>query len=121
MNLIIVGIAGIVGAVLRYQLGMWLPVPNGFPLGTLSINLAGCFILAWFFTLTLNRWKIPQGVRLGVGTGFIGSFTTFSTFSAESLQLVQNSQYLLAAIYVTASVCGGISMSYAGSRIAKVI
>lgn len=85
MNVVAVGIGGFLGAILRYKVGEWIDTENGFPLETLVVNLFGCLFLAWFFTITTKRWNINPKLKLGIGTGFIGAFTTFSTFSIETL------------------------------------
>ncbi|WP_408646084.1 fluoride efflux transporter FluC [Thermobacillus composti] len=57
-----------------------------FPLGTMIINLTGCLFLGWFFTITLFRWKWPLEIRLGIGMGLTGSFTTFRLFHWKLLK-----------------------------------
>ncbi|MBB6447816.1 CrcB protein [Bacillus benzoevorans] len=121
MNILFVGLGGFIGAILRYGTGQLLPVQNGFPLPTLMINLTGCFFLAWFYTATLHRWVLPPAIRLGVGTGLIGAFTTFSTFSVETLHLLHNGQILQAIIYVLASIIGGILLSACGLKSAQMM
>lgn len=66
MNVLAVGIGGFFGAILRYSIGKWIPTPSGFPLGTLTINLFGCLFLAWFFTITANRWNINSKLKLAL-------------------------------------------------------
>ncbi|WP_442599828.1 fluoride efflux transporter CrcB [Neobacillus sp. D3-1R] len=120
MNIIAVGIGGFVGAVLRYLVGKGIPAPNGFPLGTLVINLLGCLFLAWFFTITTKGWKINPNLKLAIGTGFTGAFTTFSTFSVETLNLIQNYQTVLAFLYVLLSILGGIALAILGAKLGAV-
>ncbi|HJV44651.1 MAG TPA: fluoride efflux transporter CrcB [Bacillota bacterium] len=120
MNSVAVGLGGLFGAIFRYQIGKWAPIPMGIPLGTLFINLLGCFFLAWFFTITTNRWSINPNLRLGIGTGFTGAFTTFSTFSVETLNLINNNQFLIAFLYVVLSVVGGIGFAIIGAKLASI-
>ena len=119
MNLLAVGIGGFFGAILRYLIGKVIPVPSGFPLGTLIINLLGCLFLSWFFTITLERRNINPNLKLAIGTGFTGAFTTFSTFSVETLNLIKNHQIILAFLYVVLSILGGIILALIGAKLAE--
>lgn len=113
---IIVGIAGILGALSRYYLGLSIHTfwNHSFPLATLLINLIGCFLLAWLTTYIARRNILPSEVVTGIGTGFIGSFTTFSTFSVETVQLINYSEWSTAFLYVSCSILGGLLMSGLG-------
>ncbi|WP_336635026.1 fluoride efflux transporter CrcB [Lysinibacillus fusiformis] len=110
-----VGIGGIVGAICRYGLSLAVPNSEGFPSTTLCINLLGCFCLAWLFTTFTKRTPVV----LGIGTGFCGAFTTYSTFSLETLLLVQQNEWLLAVLYVVISVVGGLVCTWLGIRLAR--
>ncbi|MEH7081215.1 fluoride efflux transporter CrcB [Neobacillus drentensis] len=118
MNIFAVGIGGFLGAIFRYTIGILISPTNRFPFGTLTINLFGCLFLAWFFTITLNRKNINQNLKLAIGTGFTGAFTTFSTFSVETLNLIKNDQMNLALLYVLLSVFGGIALALFGAKLA---
>ncbi|MFP7300584.1 fluoride efflux transporter CrcB [Neobacillus niacini] len=111
---------GFLGAITRYSIGEWIQNDNGFPLGTLSINLFGCFCLSWFLTF-LSTWKIirPE-LSLFIGTGFIGSFTTFSTLSIETILLFSNGHIIMAVFYVLTSIIFGLLFSYIGFRLARI-
>ncbi|PDY43650.1 fluoride efflux transporter CrcB [Bacillus wiedmannii] len=113
---IIVGIAGILGALSRYYLSLTIHTSwnHSFPLATLLINLAGCFLLAWLTTYIARLNILSSEVITGVGTGFIGSFTTFSTFSVETIQLINHSEWSIAFLYVSCSILGGLIMSGIG-------
>jgi len=117
MNILAVGIGGFFGSTLRYTIGEWIHSPNGFPLGTMIINLLGCLILAWFFTITSKKWQINPTIKVGIGTGFVGAFTTFSTFSVETLNLINHHQIGFAILYVLVSVFGGIGFAFAGAKL----
>lgn len=116
MNYVLIGAGGIIGSLLRYSLGVlthpWLS--NGFPLGTLLANLIGCFILGWFTTGILRLKLFHPHILAGLGTGLVGSFTTFSTFSVETVLLLQSGSIFMAFIYVILSLAGGLFMSWYG-------
>jgi len=118
LNVLAVGIGGFFGALLRYLMGEWIHTTNGFPLGTLFINLLGCFFLAWFFTVTTQKWNMNPSIKLAIGTGFTGAFTTFSTFSVETLQLINLHQFAFGFLYVLVSVFGGIGLALLGAKLA---
>lgn len=105
---------GFIGAILRYLLGEWIGTANGFPIGTLLINTVGCFVLVWLYTITLDKFPIHPHLRLGIGTGLIGAFTTFSTFSVETWDLVKGAFYGMAALYVILTLCLGILFAWLG-------
>ncbi|MDT2046289.1 MULTISPECIES: fluoride efflux transporter CrcB [Bacillaceae] len=119
MNYLLVGIGGIFGSLLRYYLGVFTHSwwAYTFPLGTLITNLIGCFILGWFTYRMIKMNAFPPAVLAGIGTGIVGSFTTFSTFSVETVTLIQNDTLLLAFLYVGLSLFGGLLMSWFGYQV----
>lgn len=119
MIYIYVGLAGAVGALARYCLGMMIDSigPSAFPVSTLLINLSGSFLLGWLTHMFLRTGKLsPQFVTI-VGTGMIGSFTTFSTFSVETIRLLDESRIGLALLYVFLSITLGLGSSWLGYRV----
>jgi fluoride exporter len=116
---VVVGLAGIVGALLRYYLGLFVgALWNGlFPLATWLANIIGCFALGWLTAYLPRLRTIPPYVVTGLGTGLVGSFTTFSTFSIETVQLLRTSHFGLALFYVFLSMCGGLLMAWFGFRL----
>lgn len=113
-------LGGFFGAITRYAIGEWIQTDNGFPLGTLLINLTGCFFLGWFFTFFTIKRNIKPEVTLLIGTGFIGSFTTFSTFSLETNLLFQNDQAVYGVLYIFTSIIFGLLMAYFGLKLAVI-
>ena len=111
-------IGGFFGAISRYALGEWIHTNNGFPLGTLLINLIGCFLLGWFLTFVNQRTKVNPNLILLIGTGFIGSFTTFSTFSVETITLFEQGLLFLGLLYCLSSIIFGLLLSYLGYKLA---
>ncbi|MCM3569485.1 fluoride efflux transporter CrcB [Neobacillus mesonae] len=114
MNIASVGAGGFLGAIFRYLVGKIIPSQSGFPLSTLVINLLGCLFLAWFFTITAKRKNINQNLILAIGTGFTGAFTTFSTFSVETMSLFSHEQFIIAILYVLISILGGLAFALIG-------
>lgn len=112
-----VGIAGAIGAVLRYLIGVFLFTNSSFPYATLTINLIGSFLLAWLITFLIKRFSLSPAIATVIGTGFIGSFTTFSTLSIETIALFQSGNILLGLLYVFVSIIGGLVMSRLGFRL----
>jgi len=119
MHVLAVAVGGFIGAVLRYIIGYWLePALRGMdgPLylnGTLFVNLAGCLILGAFAAAS-ERFGCPRPIHLGVSVGLIGSFTTFSTFTVETLQMLNDGRLMSALAYVFISVAGGVLMAALG-------
>ncbi|MFB9326524.1 fluoride efflux transporter CrcB [Paenibacillus aurantiacus] len=120
MNVIALAIGGFAGTLFRYWLSEVIPpLGSGFPLGILIINLLGCFALGLLFTATPGRWRIPPQVRLGLGTGVMGAFTTFSTFSVQSAALLRSGHAATAGLYIALSVGGGLALAFAGVRLGR--
>jgi fluoride exporter len=100
-----VGLAGVVGACLRYLLS-WLvddrlqfALFGSFPIGTWAVNMTGSFCLAWFTAVMLEYPKLSERVKLGITTGLLGSFTTLSSWSVETVSLIQAGHIAMALIY----------------------
>lgn len=119
MIYLLVGIAGSLGATLRYTLGLLLFHEASFPLSTLCINLIGCFLLAYFSVGMFARSKMSVSVKTAIGTGFIGSFTTFSTVSVETVTMLTEGDIVLGCIYIFFSLVGGLLMSSFGFYLQK--
>jgi CrcB protein len=119
-NLFALIIGGFIGTVLRFEIGEWLPSPvNGFPISTLLINWTGCLCLGWFFTISLLSLRIRPEIRLGFGTGLTGAFTTFSTFTQQTVHLYAHGEQVIAILYVILSAAGGLLLTFAGVAIAN--
>lgn len=114
MQILLIAILGFAGANLRYLVTQWMGAPAGFPIATLAINLSGCAFLGWFYTITLYRVYIHPSIRLAVGTGFVGAFTTFSTFAIELWRLSELHKYDTLVAYFGLSVLGGCLCAAAG-------
>jgi fluoride exporter len=114
-----VGVGGAVGSLLRYALSfLHLPSVHFFPFGTLLVNLIGSFFLGWFSVKILPKESIIREVKAAITSGLIGSFTTFSTLTMESIQLIENGHNLALVIYLIFSVIGGLSLAALGLNLA---
>ena len=114
LRMLYVGIGGFLGANTRYFLGVWIQQQvNGFPLGTLVINITGSFVLGLVVTLG-QRLVWDQRWTLLIPIGFIGAYTTFSTFENDSLGLVSDGEWLRLFGYLVGSVLGGFLAVYLG-------
>ncbi|GMA59972.1 putative fluoride ion transporter CrcB 2 [Alicyclobacillus fastidiosus] len=114
-----VAIGGFFGAILRYGVSEWLGTWNGLNIATLLTNWSGCLVLGWLNTVSSVALPIHPNVRLAIGTGLIGAFTTFSTFTVDAWKLYQNGQVLQSLGYILLSVIGGLLLSYVGYRVAQ--
>lgn len=122
MNFLYVGFAGFLGAVTRIWLGRVLINVNPntlFPYHTLLINLIGSFLLAYFLIFIESKANISPKLKIAISTGFLGSFTTFSTFSVETIYLIQVRAYKIAIVYIALSFIGGISFALLGHKLAQ--
>jgi CrcB protein len=115
MEYLVIGIGGVLGANARYLIASWMTHRFGFafPYGTFVINLSGSFILGLFTAFMLKN-STYHHLRLFFAVGFLGAYTTFSTFSVESLQLLQNGRPLLCLTYVISSAALGVSGAWVG-------
>lgn len=118
---IIVGVGGFLGAISRYAVGDWAAQKWGaaFPYGTLIINLAGSFLLGLFLAAATERVLVDPRLRLFFATGFLGAFTTFSTFTYESAELMLNGGRGLGLLNLLASVVLGALMAFFGIWLGK--
>jgi CrcB protein len=110
-----VGAGAALGAWLRWFLGVTLnaTLPN-LPLGTLSANLLGGYLVGVAVQVFMTQSSLPPELRLLIITGFLGGLTTFSTFSAESVELLQAESYGAAAVLVVAHLAGSLIMTGLG-------
>lgn len=120
-SVLIVGVGGFVGANVRYLLGLWLTerLGAGLPWATLLINVTGSLLIGLFLVLATERIDLDPRWRLLFVTGFLGAYTTFSTFSWETLTLVEAGDYLPAALYVGGSVGAGFVAVVLGVWLAR--
>ncbi len=120
---LLVGLGGFLGANARYLLGGWVADRLGpsFPYGTFVINVTGSFVIGLFLSLITERFTTPPGLRLFFAIGFLGAYTTFSTFTYESLALVGSRAYLAAAANVIGSVVVGLIAVALGAAVGRAL
>ena len=123
MNVLVIGIGGFVGAVARYGIAVWIGQRWGrsFPLGTFVINVSGSFLIGLLMTLMAERFTENPQWRLLLVVGFLGAYTTFSTFEYETGALLKDGEWLFAGLNVVLSVIVGFVALKLGEMIAKTI
>lgn len=119
IELLIVGVGGACGAVLRYAAALVVAkIPGGaFPWATLMVNVAGCFLIGVLIGSQLDQRH--QNWRLGFGVGFLGSLTTFSTFSAQTVSATLDGDWSTASLNVAANVVVCLAATFAGIAIGR--
>jgi len=123
MNYLIIGAGGFVGAITRYILAVWIGQRWGrsFPLGTFVINITGSFLIGLLMTLMAERFTENPQWRLLLVVGFLGAYTTFSTFEYETGGLLRDGEWLYAGINVIGSVFVGFIALKLGEVLARSI
>ena len=116
-----IAIGGTLGCWARYAMTNLVQAIYGreFPFATLSINVLGSFLMGFLFIETLERLTISPQLRIGVLTGFIGGFTTFSTFAMETLLLAEQGEAAKSVLYVALSIALGLFAAFGGAYIAR--
>ncbi|MDZ4754993.1 MAG: fluoride efflux transporter CrcB [Phycisphaerae bacterium] len=124
-HMLLVGIGGFLGSIARYLLthAVMGPAPTTaaavrFPLGTLLINVLGCFAIGWFAALGEQRQIFTQTTRLFLFTGLLGGFTTFSAFAHDTLVLGQKSALPMMFANIALQLILGLGAAWLGSRVA---
>ncbi len=119
MRVVLIGVAGAMGALARYALGTVVG-PRTFPYVTLSINVVGSFLLGLVLTVSVaRRW--PPDVSIPIAVGFLGAFTTFSTFTWETITLGRTDRLSAAFAYTALSLALGFLAAGAGLRVGNLL
>jgi CrcB protein len=125
--LVAVSVGAMAGATARYELALWISVPpGGFPWATFWTNVSGSFVLGLLLVVLIGRFvteRFPtaRDVRAAAGTGFLGAYTTFSTFSVDADLLLRDGHVAVAASYVVASLLVGITAAWAGVLLGRLV
>jgi CrcB protein len=122
-NIFIIGIGGFLGAISRYGVALWIGQRWGrtFPLGTFLINISGSFLIGLLMSLFTERFMVNPQWRLLLIVGFLGAYTTFSTFEYETGALVKDGEWMIAMLNVVLSVIVGFIALKLGEVVAKSI
>jgi len=122
-NFIVVFIGGGIGAAARYWLSGTIARTSGssFPLGTITVNVVGCFFIGFLMTAFEERFLVTPSLRLFLTIGILGGFTTFSTFGYESIAMLKDAEFFYAAVNVLLSVLMCLAATYAGTIVGKYI
>lgn len=123
LKYLIVGIGGFAGTIARFWLGSYIGGRMGtrFPYGTFVINISGSFLLGLIMTVLTTKAHLNPNWRYLVPIGFIGAYTTFSTFEYETLQSVHEAQFFMAALNVLLSVAFGYLAVWAGIMAGRAV
>lgn len=123
MQTIWIGLAGFFGAASRYHFEGWVSNrwPTAFPWGTFAVNVTGCFLLGLVFTLMTGRFLPHPDLRTAITIGFVGAYTTFSTFAFETIRLGEDGAVALALGNVVASVVAGIAAVWIGTVLGRAL
>jgi CrcB protein len=113
---------GALGAAARYGVGQLIRVPPGrFPWATFWVNISGSFALGLVLALLLERFAPSRFLRPFVATGFLGAYTTYSTFAVETVLLTKDGHPVVALVYASGSLVGGFVAAWAGLWTARVV
>ena len=123
MNYLAISIGAVLGANARYVLGGWVADRLGaaFPYGTLLINVTGSFLLGLILAVVSQRADAPVWIKTGLAVGLIGSYTTFSTFGAETYGLLNTGSFVAAGLNILASVAGSLVAVYLGMQVGRLV
>lgn len=120
-SIILVMAGGALGAAMRFGVSRALPVGSGWPWGTFAVNVAGGFAMGVLAAWLLRGDNAAEPLRLFLGVGVLGGFTTFSAFSLEMAQMVERGQGMLAGGYALVSVILALGAVFAGMMLARTI
>lgn len=121
--LLLIGGGSCVGGIGRYLLQQFVQdrFPSSIPLGTLTVNIIGCFIIGIIYALSNKGNILTPQMRLLLATGFCGGFTTFSSFAYENVSMALDAEFYYPIIYILLSVVFGFGSVYAGILLTKLI
>ena len=123
VKLLCVAVGGGLGAICRFLLGGWVQslYSGRFPLGIFLVNILGCLLIGIAYSLLIERSLVSsKEIQLAVITGFLGGFTTFSTYGLDIFQLLRSAHYVQAVLYAGGSMIAGLLALCAGYYIARI-
>jgi CrcB protein len=120
-TILAIAAGGALGAPARYELALAWPAPrHGIPWATFTANVSGCFLLGLLLVLVLERWPPTGHLRPFAATGFLGAYTTWSTFAVEIAVLTKDGHAGAAVLYGAVSLGAGLAATVAGMRLGRV-
>jgi len=119
LSILYIALGGIAGTLSRFGLEGWIQsrTATHFPLGTLTVNITGSLLLGFIIRVATGTALISPDIRAAVTIGFCGAFTTMSTFSYESVALLNDGDYLRAALYMSATIAGSVGAVMLGAAL----
>ena len=120
---LIVGIGGFIGSVCRYGLSglLYRVFGDRFPYGTFTVNILGCFTIGLLMSMFEGRWLVQPNLRLFLAIGILGGFTTFSTFSFETIEMLKGGNIFLASLNIFGSLFFCLVATWGGSAVGKTL
>ena len=120
--IILVGIGSFLGGIARYLVSLLIQnkMLSTFPYGTMAVNIIGCFLIGVVYALS-DRGNVSAEWRLFLATGVMGGFTTFSSFSNDTVSMLRDGQYWPAFFYVGISVLAGLAATFGGISLIKYL
>jgi fluoride exporter len=123
MHIVAIGVGGALGAVARYALGgaVHRVLPGFFPYGTFVVNVIGCLVFGVIVGLADSRFVVGPGMRLFLLVGLLGGFTTFSSFTFESVELLRSGQFVAASANVVGQIAFGFVALWTGFAVGRAV
>lgn len=120
-KLLFIGLGGFLGSISRYMLSrlVYHSIGETFPYGTLAVNIIGCFLIGLLMSLMNERLFVQPNVRMFLIIGLLGGFTTFSSFSFETFELMRSGQLAAAGANIVFSIVGCVMATWCGYIIGK--
>ena len=120
---LLIGLGGALGAIARYWVGATVGSRMGvrFPYGTFLVNVTACFILGFTLTWFGERAELNPAWRYMIPIGFIGAYSTFSTYEWETLETLRSGAFALASLYAVSSLLLGLGAVWCGAALAEVL
>ena len=120
-RIVLIGMAGMMGTLARYWLSGWADERWGasFPAGTLIVNLLGCLAIGFLFQATEEKYLIDPVLRSAILVGFLGGFTTFSSFGVQTFSLLREGEIFLAGVNVVVSNVVGLILVWTGYTVSR--
>ena len=122
-KILLIGIAGLLGTLARYYLSGWADEWWGgtFPIGTMIVNALGCLAIGFLFHATEEKYLVDPVMRSAILVGFLGGFTTFSSFAVQSFTLLRGGEIFLAGVNILVSNIAGVILVWLGYALSRAV